>query len=254
MKIDICCDMGESFGSFRVGIDDEVVKFISSANIACGFHGGDPMVIDKTVKISKEHHVAVGAHPGFPDLLGFGRRNMDLTQQEINNYVIYQIGALKVFAEVNGIALQHVKAHGALYNMAAVNETVALSVAEAIASVDPNLICVGMANTAMQRAAEKVGLRFACEVFADRNINPDGTLVSRKLPNAMIYDHEVACARVLRMIKEGVVEAIDGSLLPVRVDTICVHGDNLEAVKFAQTIKTALEENGVEVTPMGTFL
>lgn len=253
-RVDINSDIGESFGAYKIGMDEEIVKYISSANIACGFHAGDPVVMASTVEKCVENDVAVGAHPGFPDLLGFGRRNMDISPSEVKNYIIYQIGALQAFAMSKGIKLQHVKAHGALYNMAAVDEKLALAIAEAIAAVDRNLICVGMANTAMEKAAEKVGLKFAYEVFADRNINPDGTLVSRKHPNAIIHDEEVACNRVLRMVKEGVCEAIDGSLVKVKVDTICVHGDNPQAVEFAKKIKKALEENGVEIMPMSKFL
>lgn len=252
--VDLNSDIGESFGAYKIGMDEEIVKFISSANIACGFHAGDPMVMDKTVDISKKNGVALGAHPGFPDLVGFGRRNMDVSPAEAKNYIVYQIGALQAFCRSRGIKMQHVKAHGALYNMAAVDEKLAAAIVEAIASVNENLICVGMANTAMQRAAEKVGLKFACEVFADRNLNPDGTLVSRKLPNAVIHDEELACKRVLRMVKEGVVEAVDGSLVKVKADTICVHGDNPQAVEFAKKIKRTLEENGVKVAPMGSFM
>ncbi|WP_422447756.1 LamB/YcsF family protein [Thermoanaerobacterium sp. DL9XJH110] len=252
--VDLNSDIGESFGAYKIGMDEEIAKFISSANIACGFHAGDPMVMDRTVDISKRNGVAVGAHPGFPDLAGFGRRNMDISPAEAKNYIVYQIGALQAFCRSRGIKMQHVKAHGALYNMAAVDEKLASAIAEAIAAVDENLICVGMANTAMQRAAEKAGLKFACEVFADRNLNPDGTLVSRKLPNAVIHDEELACKRVLRMVKEGVVEAVDGSLVKVKADTICVHGDNPQAVEFANKIKKTLEENGVIIAPMGSFM
>lgn len=253
-KVDLNSDIGESFGAYKLGMDEEIVKHISSANIACGFHAGDPLVMDKTVRFCKENNVAVGAHPGFPDLLGFGRRNLDASFDEIRAYVIYQIGAMKAFADSHGLSLQHVKAHGALYNMAAVDEKVALAIAEAIKAVDSNLICVGMAGTAMEKAAKELGLRFACEVFADRNINPDGTLVSRKHPNAMIHDEELACKRVLKMIKEECVEAIDGTLVQVKVDTICVHGDNPKAVEFARKLKTVLEENGVQIVPMASFL
>jgi len=253
-KVDLNSDIGESFGTYKIGMDEEVAKFISSANIACGFHAGDPVVMDNTVRTAFENHVAVGAHPGFPDLMGFGRRNMDLAPQEIKSYVIYQVGALKAFAEKYGIRLQHVKAHGALYNMAAVNEKLAEAIVEAIAIADKNLICVAQTNTAVQRAAEKAGLRFACEVFADRNMNPDGTLVSRKLPNAMILDETLACERALKMVKEGKVEAVDGSIIDVKADTICVHGDNPRAVEFAVKLKKTLEENGVKIAPMGSFL
>ncbi|MDI3481937.1 MAG: 5-oxoprolinase (ATP-hydrolyzing) subunit [Tepidanaerobacteraceae bacterium] len=254
LKVDLNSDIGESFGAYRIGMDEEIVKYVSSANIACGFHAGDPTVMEKTVVMCQKNAVAVGAHPGFPDLMGFGRRNMDISASDIKSYIIYQIGALKAFAESHGLKLQHVKTHGALYNMAAVDEKLADAIAQAIAAVDENLICVAMANTAMQKAAEKAGLRFACEVFADRNINPDGTLVSRKYPNAMIHDSDTAVRRVLRMVKEGMVEAVDGSQVKVRADTVCVHGDNPQAVKFAAGLRKALEENGVKIAPMASFL
>ncbi len=253
-RVDINSDIGESFGVYKIGMDEEVVKYISSANVACGFHAGDPNVMAKTVELCIQNNVAIGAHPGFPDLLGFGRRNMDVSASEVKNYVIYQIGALLAFTLSKGAKLQHVKTHGALYNMAAVDEKLALAIAEAIASLDKNLICVGMANTAMELAAKRVGLRFACEVFADRNINPDGTLVSRKDPNAIIQDEDFACKRVLRMIKEGVCEAVDGTVVKVKVDTICVHGDNPKAVEFAKKLKTVLLKNGIEVRPMAELL
>ncbi|AYO31893.1 LamB/YcsF family protein [Biomaibacter acetigenes] len=252
--VDLNSDIGESFGAYRIGMDDEIVKYVSSANIACGFHAGDPVVMERTVGLCEKNGAAVGAHPGFPDLMGFGRRNMDISLSDIKSYIIYQIGALKAFAESHGMKLQHVKAHGALYNMAAADEKLADAIAQAIASVDKNLICVAMANTAMQKAAEKAGLKFACEVFADRNVNPDGTLVSRKLPNAMIHDEDLACRRVLRMVKEGMVEAVDGSHIKVRADTICVHGDNPQAVEFALRLRKVLEENGVKIAPMASFL
>lgn len=252
--VDLNSDIGESFGAYKIGMDEEIAKYVSSANIACGFHAGDPAVMEKTVTICEKNGVALGAHPGFPDIMGFGRRNMDVSLSDVKSYVIYQIGALKAFAESHHLKLQHVKAHGALYNMAAKDEKLAEAIAQAIAAVDKNLICVAMANTAMQRAAEKVGLKFACEVFADRNVNPDGTLVSRKLPNAMINDEEVACKRILRMVKEGMVEAVDGSQIRVKADTICVHGDNPQAVKFAQKIRKALEENGVKIVSMANFI
>jgi len=252
--VDINSDIGESFGAYKIGMDEEIIKHISSANIACGFHAGDPMVMDKTVSFAKEQNVAVGAHPGFPDLIGFGRRNMIISPEEITNYVVYQIGAMKAFAQKHGIVLQHVKAHGALYNMAAKDENMALSIARAIASVDENLICVGQGNNMMEKAAKKIGLRYACEVFADRNMNPDGTLVSRSLPNAMIHDDKIAVNRVLKMVKEKAVEAVDGSIIKVKADTICVHGDNPKAVEFAKNIRKALEENGLKILPMQTFV
>ncbi|HHY71152.1 MAG TPA: LamB/YcsF family protein [Thermoanaerobacterales bacterium] len=246
--------MGESFGVFNIGNDDEIVKYISSANVACGFHAGDAMVMSKTVRLLKENNVAIGAHPGLPDILGFGRRNMTLTFEEIKNYTIYQIGALKAFVESNNLKLQHVKAHGALYNMAAVNGIVANAIAEGIAAVDKNLICVGMYNTAMHKAAVKNSLKFASEVFVDRSLNPDGTLVSRNLPNAIIHDKDFASNRILKMIKEGAAETIDGSVIPVHVNTICVHGDTPSALELVKTIRQVLIANDITIGSISTSL
>lgn len=252
--VDLNSDIGESFGAYKMGLDEEVAKFISSANIACGFHAGDPTVMDTTVKIAVQNNVSIGAHPGFPDLVGFGRRNMDILPEDVTNIITYQIGAIMAFARKYDAKLQHVKAHGALYNMAAKDEKLADAIAKAIANVDKSLICVGQGNNEMEKAAKRYGIKYACEVFADRNMNPDGTLVSRKLPNAMITDDDLACQRVLQMVKSGKVEAVDGSLIEVKADTICVHGDNPKAVEFAKKIRRTLEENDVEIRPMNTFL
>lgn len=252
--VDLNSDIGESFGIYKMGLDEEVVKQISSANIACGFHAGDPMVMDSTVEKAVNNNVAVGAHPGFPDLTGFGRRKMDISPEDITCLIVYQIGAMKAFAKKHQVPLQHVKAHGALYNMAAKNEKMADAIAKGIAQVDKNLICVGQGNTEMERSAKKYGLRYACEVFADRNMNPDGSLVSRKLANAVITDEKLACERVLRMVKKGEAEAVDGSVIKVKADTICVHGDNPKAVEFASKIRKTLQENGVQIKPMGDFI
>lgn len=252
--VDLNSDIGESFGVYKIGLDEEVVKQISSANIACGFHAGDPTVINDTVEKAVKNDVAVGAHPGFPDLAGFGRRKMDISPHDITQLIVYQIGAIAAFAKKHGACLQHVKAHGALYNMAAKDRQLADAIAKGIAQVDKNLICVGQANTEMEKSAKKYGLKYACEVFADRNMNPDGSLVSRKLANAVITDEELACKRVLRMVKEGEVEAIDGSIVKVKADTICVHGDNPKAVKFTSNIRKTLIENDVEIKPMSNFI
>lgn len=252
--VDLNSDIGESFGIYKMGLDEEVLKQISSANIACGFHAGDPMVMNSTVEKAVKNNVAVGAHPGFPDLAGFGRRKMDILPEDITCLIVYQIGAMKAFAKKYQVPLQHVKAHGALYNMAAKDEKMADAIAKGIAQVDKNLICVGQGNTEMERSAKKYGLKYAREVFADRNMNPDGSLVSRKFNNAVITDEKLACERVLRMVKEGEAEAIDGSIIKVKADTICVHGDNPKAVEFASKIRKTLKENGVEIKPMGHFI
>lgn len=249
-KIDLNSDIGESFGAYKIGRDEEIVKYISSANIACGFHAGDPNVMAMTVNYCKENNVAVGAHPGFPDLLGFGRRNIDVSPDEVKNYLIYQIGALKAFAECQGLKLQHVKTHGALYNMAMKNAKLAEAIVDAIGLIDENLICVGLGNSELETCANKKGLKYAIEFFADRNYNPDGTLVPRSAPNAVIHDEEEACKRILKMVKEGKVMAVNGSEVEVRSKTVCIHGDNPKAVDFASKLNKLFKENGIEISPM----
>lgn len=253
-KIDLNCDMGESFGAYKLGMDDAVIQFISSANIACAWHAGDPSVMNHTVAIAVEHGVGVGAHPGYPDLLGFGRRNLDCTMEELRNYVIYQIGALQAFCNVHGTKMQHVKPHGALYLTAVENEDVARVVAEAIVSVNPDLLYVALAGAKgelMTRIGQEVGLGVVYEAFPDRAYSPEGTLVSRRQPGAVIKEPRVVAERALRMVKEGVVIAIDGSTIPLDVQTLCVHGDNPKAVELVRSIRETLEADGVAVTPMG---
>ena len=253
-KIDLNCDMGESFGAYKLGMDDAVIQFISSANIACAWHAGDPSVMNHTVAIAVEHGVGVGAHPGYPDLLGFGRRNLDCTMEELRNYVIYQIGALQAFCNVHGTKMQHVKPHGALYLTAVENEDVARVVAEAIVSVNPDLLYVALAGARgelMTRIGQEVGLGVVYEAFPDRAYSPEGTLVSRRQPGAVIKEPRVVAERALRMVKEGVVIAIDGSTIPLDVQTLCVHGDNPKAVELVRSIRETLEADGVAVTPMG---
>ena len=194
-RVDLNSDLGESFGNYTIGMDEEILKYVSSANVACGWHAGDAMVMEKTVALAKEFGTAVGAHPGFPDLVGFGRRNMAVTPDEAKAYVRYQLGALMAFCTAHGVKIQHVKPHGALYNMAAVDEKLAIAMCEAVYEVDKDIIFMGLAGSKMITAAEKVGLRAASEVFADRAYNDDGTLVSRKLPGAVIKDKDLAIKR-----------------------------------------------------------
>jgi 5-oxoprolinase (ATP-hydrolysing) subunit A len=253
-KIDLNCDMGESFGAYKLGMDDAVIQFISSANIACAWHAGDPSVMNHTVAIAVEHGVGVGAHPGYPDLLGFGRRNMDCTMEELRNYVIYQIGALQAFCNAHGTKMQHVKPHGALYLTAVENEDVARVVAEAIVSVNPDLLYVALAGAKgelMTRIGQEVGLGVVYEAFPDRAYSPEGTLVSRRQPGAAIKKPQAVAQRALRMVKEGVVIAVDGTTIPLDVQTLCVHGDNPTAVDLVRSIRETLEADGVAVTPMG---
>lgn len=244
-NVDLNSDLGESFGSYTIGMDEEIIRHVSSVNVACGWHGGDPLVMEKTVAMAKEYDTAVGAHPGFQDLMGFGRRNMAVTPEEAKAYTKYQIGALMAFATAKGIKLQHVKPHGALYNMAAVDYKLARAIAEGIYEVDPDLIFMALANSQMIKAAADVGLKAASEVFADRGYMEDGTLVPRKMPGAMIHDEKEAIARVIRMVKEGKVTSITGKDIAIKADSICVHGDNPQAVQFVVEIKKALEAEGI---------
>ena len=253
-RIDLNCDMGESFGNYTLGMDDGVIQHITSANIACGWHAGDPLVMDLTVKMAVANGVGVGAHPGYPDLLGFGRRAMDCTMEEVRNYMVFQIGALQAFCTVHGTKLQHVKPHGALYLTAVDNEDVARAVAEAILSVDPGLIFVALAGIkgeVMRRIGREVGLRVAYEAFPDRAYTPEGALQSRRLPGAVIKDPVQVSERALRMAKEGNVVAVDGTVVPLEAQTLCVHGDNPSAIDLVKGIRRALEEDGVSVLPMG---
>ncbi|QEK11401.1 LamB/YcsF family protein [Crassaminicella thermophila] len=253
-KVDLNSDLGESFGSYKVGLDEEVIKYVTSANIACGWHAGDPLVMEKTVKMAKEQDVGIGAHPGFFDLMGFGRRNMAATPEEVKAYIKYQLGALMAFAKSKGEKVQHVKPHGAMYNMAAKDKALAKAIAEAVYEVDENIILMGLANSEMIKAGKEIGLKVANEVFADRAYNPDGTLVSRKLEGAVIHDAELAISRVVRMVKTGKVTAINGEDIEIRADSICVHGDNPEAVAFVKRIRSKLEEEGVKVTAISNFI
>jgi UPF0271 protein len=256
-KIDLNSDVGESFGNYKLGLDEAVIPLISSANIACGFHAGDPTVMKRTVAIAKENGVALGAHPGFPDLIGFGRRNLDASLDEIKDYVVYQIGALQAFATEQGIKLQHVKPHGALYNMAVGNTDIWQAVAQAVAAVDRRLILFVLAGSNrkdLEAIAAGHGIRMAFEFFGDRAYNPDGSLVSRKEPGAVIHDQQAVAAKVLKMVKEGRVVCRDGSEIEMAADTICVHGDNPAALALVKNIRESLQSAGVEIAAPATFL
>ena len=253
-KIDLNSDIGESFGNYMLGMDEEVLKYVTSANIACGWHAGDATVMDKTVLMAKSLNTSIGAHPGFPDLMGFGRREMKVGYEEAKNYIKYQIGALWAFARSHGVELQHVKPHGAFYNMAAKDSRMARAIAEAVYEVDKELILVGLAESEMIRMGKDIGLKVANEVFADRAYNPDGTLVSRNINGAVIHDRDTAINRVIRMVKEGKVTSVTGEDINIQADTICVHGDNPSAVLFVQEIRKALEKENIKVEPMGSFI
>ncbi|MFA6506457.1 MAG: 5-oxoprolinase subunit PxpA [Treponemataceae bacterium] len=251
INIDLNCDMGESFGEWKLGFDEEAMPFVSSVNIACGFHASDPLTIRKTVVLAKRYGVAVGAHPGFHDLVGFGRRRITATPAEIQADVIYQIGAVLGFCRAEGVPLQHVKVHGALYNMAEKDFAVASAIAEAIKAVDPKLYMLCLANSAMTEAAKQTGIPFVEEAFADRAYNADGTLVSSRLPGAVLHDAQSIAERVLTMAKKKTTIAIDGTEIPILAQTICVHGDNPDAVVMVRTIRKRLEQEGIRVAPFG---
>jgi len=246
-SIDLNCDMGESFGAYTIGRDEEILDLITSANIACGFHAGDPTVMRKTVRMAAEKGVGIGAHPGLPDLMGFGRRNMQISPQEAYDMTVYQIGALAAFAKAEGSTVRHVKPHGALYNMAAKDTGLAEAIAEAVYDVSPDLILFGLAGSELVKAGEKAGLKTASEVFADRTYQQDGALTPRREPNALIEDRETAAKQVIRMIKEGVVTSVQGEDVSVRADTICIHGDGRQALHFAAFIRQSLEQEGIKI-------
>lgn len=250
--IDFNCDLGESFGSYKLGLDEQLMPYITSANIACGFHAGDPMWMQKTVELAERAGVAIGAHPGLPDLIGFGRREMRITPDEAKNYVKYQVGALQAFAKAK--RLQHVKPHGALYNMGVADKALAKAIAEAVGEVDDSLILVGLAGSVWIEAGGEAGLKVAHEVFADRALNPDGTLVPRSRPGAVIEDPEQVIAASLKMVLEQKATAIDGRDISIKADTICLHGDTPGAVELARKLRERMEEAGIQVIPMGQFL
>jgi UPF0271 protein len=253
-SIDLNCDMGESFGAYKIGMDEAVIAYISSANIACGWHAGDPMVMARTVRMAKEHGVSPGAHPGYPDLMGFGRRDMSLRRDEIRNYLIYQIGALQGFCTAHGLKLNHVKPHGNLYLNALNSEDIARGIAEAVVAVDPDLYYMALAGQKGELVAavgREMGLRVVREAFPDRAYTPEGTLAPRSLPGAVIKDPAEVADRALMMAKDGVVVAIDGRKIPLEAETLCVHGDTPGAVDLVRRIGQVLEREGIRVAPFG---
>ncbi|MDZ5471627.1 5-oxoprolinase subunit PxpA [Bacillus sp. 31A1R] len=249
-KIDLNCDLGESYGPYKIGNDQEMMKYISSANIACGFHGGDPSIMRETVLLALENDVSIGAHPGLPDLNGFGRREMNLSLTEAYSMVVYQIGALQAFVQSEGGKLTHVKPHGALYNMCASNALLAEKVCEAIYRVNPELVLFGLSNSELITAGEKIGLKTASEVFADRTYQRDGSLTPRSKSNALIENVHEALTQVLKMVKEQKVTTIDGMDVPIKAETICLHGDGLHALDFAKHISATLLKEGIEISPL----
>lgn len=249
--IDLNSDVGESYGIYRLGNDAAVLDHVTSANVACGMHAGDPQTIAATVALALARGVAIGAHPGFADLQGFGRRPMQLARAELYHLVLYQIGALQAFCKAAGTRLSHVKAHGALYNMAARDSAMAGALCDAVRDLDPQLLFYGLAGSTMVQSARAAGLTVAEEVFADRSYQNDGSLTPRSDARAMITDVQQSVAQVLRMVRSGVVRSIGGVDVAVRADTLCIHGDQPRAAQFAQAIRQALEADGVTIRPAG---
>lgn len=239
--------MGESFGPYSLGNDHEVIQLISSVNIACGFHGGDPDVMDQTVAMAKKYHVGIGAHPGFPNLIGFGRWNMEIPEQTLTNMIIYQIGALDIFCKKHDVIMQHVKPHGNLNNMADKNTSIATSIVEAVQSVNSNLPLFVKPNSELERIAKRKGQPYVLELFADRAYNKDLTLVPRHQENAVITDSQVAAQRVIQMVKENTITAITGETIRVEGKTICVHGDTPSAIELIKDIRKLLEIENIKI-------
>ncbi|MDQ1910323.1 5-oxoprolinase subunit PxpA [Paenibacillus sp. GD4] len=249
MTIDLNADMGESFGAYRIGADEALLPYISSANIACGFHAGDPATMRRTVKLCADSQVAIGAHPGLPDLQGFGRRTMHITPEEAFDLIVYQTGALLGFVKAEGLTLHHVKPHGALYNMAAASRPLADAIAQAVYRLDPSLILYGLAGSELVRAADAIGLRSASEAFADRSYEQDGSLTPRSQPGAVLHDPEAVAEQAKRIVVQGHVLARQGHVVPLQADTLCLHGDGPEAPRLAERLRASLGLEQIRVAP-----
>lgn len=245
--VDLNCDLGESFGAYSIGKDALILPHITSANIACGYHAGDHNVMAQTVKLAADNNVRVGAHPGYPDLMGFGRRFIETTPEDIYHFMIYQISALKGFCKIHNIRMQHVKPHGALFNAATVDSEIAEAVACAVYDCDPGLILYGLYQSELTRAGARLGLQIANEVFADRTYQADGTLTPRSHEHALIHDVNMAVTQVLNMVKNKNVKAVDGTVIPIQADTICVHGDGPEALQFVTELRRALKNEKIHI-------
>ena len=250
-RVDLNADMGESYGVYTLGDDDALLQSVTSANIACGFHAGDPGTMARAVASCVAHGVAVGAHPGLPDLSGFGRRALAVTPAEVRDLMTYQIGALAAFAARHGQRLQHVKPHGALYTMAERDPVLAAAIAEAVRDADAGLILMGLSGGVLVEAGRALGLHVVHEVFADRSYAPDGTLTPRSQPGSVLHDPAQVAARIVRLVTEGKIAALDGSDLTPIADTICLHGDSPGAAQLAAAVRQALEAAGVAVRPLG---
>jgi len=250
MKVDLNCDMGEGFGPWKMGDDEAMLEIVTSANIACGFHAGDPSIMFRTAELARDKGVAIGAHPGFNDLWGFGRRMIrGDSMAEVERMIAYQIGAMQALATLAGHRVTYVKAHGSLNNMANEDEDLALAIARAVKGVDGSLINVCMPGLPMERASERLGLQVAREVFADRTYEDNGQLTSRKKPGSVLHDAEAAAQRMLVMVQEKAITTVSGKRIPVDIDTICVHGDEPTAVAMARKVRDTLEANGVTIAP-----
>lgn len=248
--IDLNCDLGESYGAYTIGNDEALLQVATSANIACGFHAGDPHVMRQTVERALKLNIAIGAHPGFPDLNGFGRRSMALSPEEVYDIILYQVGALQAVVHAEGGHLSHVKPHGALYNMAAKDAALAVAVAGAIAAVDPSLILYGLSGSRLIEAGRAAGLKTASEVFADRTYQQDGGLTPRSHSDALITDERTALRQVLEMVKHGSVRTVQGNKIQICADTLCIHGDGAHALAFAKKIRESFEKEGIAVQPL----
>ena len=253
-KVDLNCDLGESFGNYKIGGDDKIIPLISSTNVACGFHAGDPVVMKKTIETAKKNNIGIGAHPGFLDLMGFGRREMKISIDEAKAYVLYQLGALGAFCKSEGVKLQHVKPHGALYNMAAKDYKLSRAICEAVAEFDNSLIILGLSGSETLKAAKDLNLKYASEVFADRAYEEDGSLVARSKEGAMIHDENEAIERVIKMIKEQKVISITRKEIPIKADSICVHGDGEKALLFVKKIREKLESENILIQKLSEIV
>jgi UPF0271 protein len=255
--VDINCDMGESFGAYKIGRDEEIIRYITSSNIACGFHASDPNVMERTVRLCKHHRVAAGAHPGYPDLPGFGRRFMDMDRKELINAIVYQVGALQGFLAVHQMPLQHIKMHGALYNYLIKEEGLFLEIIETVKYAFGDVIFLTLttpATAALKKALKNKGVRIALEAFPDRNYGDNGELLSRKYKEAVLKDADIIAKRAVIMVKERGIKSVSGHWLDMDIDTLCMHGDNLESIDAARMLKTYFEQEKIQVKPLTELL
>ncbi len=250
IEVDLNCDMGESFGLYKIGNDEEMMKQVTSANVACGFHAGDPHVMKRTVSLAKEYGVAVGAHPGYPDPIGFGRRRLEVTPEEAADYILYQVGALRAFCEAAGLEFQHVKPHGQLYNMAWKDEALARGILQAVRQIKPEPIFLALYNTIPYEMAQSMGVRVVGELYADLDYAPDGTTFIKKVHGEI--DVEATVKKVLKMVLEQRVTASDGKEIEVKGKSICFHGDNPKGPEIVKAVRRELEKKGVKISPLGT--